>query len=150
VKRKLVHMWAQSKLLVLSLLKVEWIYGGTKLVWGMPVSKGNLCLPFPHINHLNTELNPICYLPTLLGAHHILHVSWIRVKECFCTCTINQPMHSYEYVQSHTDVLQQLVSVTPVTVISGPYTRVVRRAIFEYRENRSHGLDVPWQPVRRP
>ena len=24
---------------------------------------------------LNTKLNPICYLLTLLGAHHILHVS---------------------------------------------------------------------------
>jgi len=31
-------------------------------------------------NHLNAELNPICYLLALLGAHHILHVSRIRVK----------------------------------------------------------------------
>ena len=29
---------------------------------------------------LNAELNPICHLLTLLGAHHILHVSRIRVK----------------------------------------------------------------------
>jgi len=29
---------------------------------------------------LNAELNPIYYLLTLLGAHHILHVSRIRVK----------------------------------------------------------------------
>jgi len=29
---------------------------------------------------LNAELNPICYLLALLGAHHILHVSRIRVK----------------------------------------------------------------------
>ena len=33
-----------------------------------------------HINPLNTELNPICYLLALLGAHHFLHVSRIRVK----------------------------------------------------------------------
>jgi len=32
------------------------------------------------INPLNTELNPICYLLALLGAHHFLHVSRIRVK----------------------------------------------------------------------
>ena len=32
-------------------------------------------------NPLNTELNPICHLLALLGAHHILHVSRIRVKE---------------------------------------------------------------------
>jgi len=30
-------------------------------------------------NHLNVELNPICYLLALL-AHHFLHVSRIRVK----------------------------------------------------------------------
>ena len=29
---------------------------------------------------LNAELNPICHLLTLLGAHHIFHVSRIRVK----------------------------------------------------------------------
>jgi len=33
-----------------------------------------------HFNPLNPELNPICYLLTLLGAHHFLHVSRIRVK----------------------------------------------------------------------
>jgi hypothetical protein len=34
-----------------------------------------------NINPLNAELNPICHLLALLGAHHILHVSRIRVKE---------------------------------------------------------------------
>jgi len=32
------------------------------------------------INPLNPELNPICYLLALLGAHHFLHVSRIMVK----------------------------------------------------------------------
>jgi len=31
-------------------------------------------------NPLNAELNPICYLLAILGAHHFLHVSRIRVK----------------------------------------------------------------------
>ena len=31
------------------------------------------------INPLNAELNPICHSLALLGAHHILHVSRIRV-----------------------------------------------------------------------
>ena len=35
---------------------------------------------FVAINPLNPELNPICYLLALLGAHHFLHVSRIRVK----------------------------------------------------------------------
>jgi hypothetical protein len=32
------------------------------------------------LNPLNPELNPICHLLALLGAHHCLHVSRIRVK----------------------------------------------------------------------
>jgi len=32
------------------------------------------------INPLNAELNPIYYLLALLGAHHFLHVSRIRVN----------------------------------------------------------------------
>jgi len=31
-------------------------------------------------NPLNAQLNPICHLLALLGAHHILDVSRIRVK----------------------------------------------------------------------
>jgi len=33
-----------------------------------------------NINPLKTQLNPICHLLALLGAHHILHVSRIRVN----------------------------------------------------------------------
>jgi len=36
------------------------------------------------LNPLNAELNPICHLLALLGAHHILHVSRVRVKKAFC------------------------------------------------------------------
>jgi len=35
------------------------------------------------INPLNAQLNPICHLLALLGAHHILHFSRIRVKVDF-------------------------------------------------------------------
>jgi len=35
---------------------------------------------FVSFNPLNAELNPICYLLALLGAHHFLLVSRIRVK----------------------------------------------------------------------
>jgi len=31
-------------------------------------------------NPLKAELNPICHLPALLGAHHIFHVSGLTVK----------------------------------------------------------------------
>jgi len=33
------------------------------------------------VNPLNAELNPTCHLLALLGAHHFLHVSRIRVKK---------------------------------------------------------------------
>ena len=36
--------------------------------------------PMTALNPLNPELNPICHLLALLGAHHFLHVSRIRVK----------------------------------------------------------------------
>ena len=32
------------------------------------------------INPLNAELNPICHLLALLGAHPVLHVSRVKVK----------------------------------------------------------------------
>jgi len=32
------------------------------------------------LNPLNAKLNPICHLLALLGAHHILYFSWLRVK----------------------------------------------------------------------
>ena len=38
----------------------------------------NLKLYF--FNPLNAKLNPVCHLLALLGAHHIFHVSGLRVK----------------------------------------------------------------------
>ena len=44
------------------------------------ITAGLFCFSVPEFNPLNPELNPICYLLALLGAHHFLHVSSIRVK----------------------------------------------------------------------
>ena len=41
---------------------------------------GTVLRRIQEINSLNAELNPICYLLALLGAHCFLHVSRIRVK----------------------------------------------------------------------
>jgi hypothetical protein len=57
------------------------------------------------VNPLNAELNAICHLLALLGAHHILHVSRIRVKH-----SINKRREFYEilslsiyiYIHTHT------------------------------------------------
>jgi len=45
-----------------------------------------------NINPLKTQLNPICHLLALLGAHHILHVSRIRVNIAFRANTIYQQL----------------------------------------------------------
>jgi hypothetical protein len=44
------------------------------------------------LNPLNAELNPICHLLALLGAHPILHVSRIRVKSFLATFDARQPL----------------------------------------------------------
>jgi hypothetical protein len=49
------------------------------------------CCDF-HFNPLNAELNPICHLLALLGAHHIFHVSGLRVKT---DAEIIQPYFSF-------------------------------------------------------
>jgi len=46
---------------------------------GLP-ELGSGCLPKALPLHHFTELIPICHLVALLGAHHILHVSKIRVN----------------------------------------------------------------------
>jgi len=49
------------------------------------------------INPLNAELNPICYLLALLGAHHFLHVSRIRVKVTFKSLGFKYPVVSADW-----------------------------------------------------
>jgi len=44
---------------------------------------GNCGLLWHFVNPLNAELNPICHLLALLRAHHILHVSRVRIKFLF-------------------------------------------------------------------
>jgi len=36
---------------------------------------------YESLNPLNAELNPICHLLALLEAHHIFHVSGLRVND---------------------------------------------------------------------
>jgi len=44
-------------------------------------------------NPLNAELNPICHLLALVGAHHIFHVSGLRVK----FLNVKQPILQYTH-----------------------------------------------------
>jgi len=61
---------------------VQWIPGAFFLRVKRPWREANHSLPSStEINPLNAELNPICRLLALLGAHRILHISRIKVKK---------------------------------------------------------------------
>ena len=44
------------------------------------LQRTELDITYSKLNPLTPELNPICYFLALLGPHHFLHVSRIRVK----------------------------------------------------------------------
>ena len=88
------------------------------------------------INPLNAELNPICHLLALLGAHHILHVSSVRVKmddvrslECSCTVQISA-FHSsvternYRTVQGITELHVNNLITTHLCLIQNSFSVV--------------------------
>jgi len=55
------------------------------------------------LNPLNAELNPICYLLALLGPHHFLHVSRIRVKSLTIRLRMSY-IYIYTYIYIHTHI----------------------------------------------
>ena len=65
-----------------------------------------LLYPVKYVNPLNAELNSICYLLALLGAHHFLHVSRIRVKSL-----ILRLLMSYIYIYIY--LLRSWVRIPP-------------------------------------
>jgi len=55
-------------------------------------------------NPLNAELSPICHLLALLGAHHIFHVSRVRVKvmrTCLWKSSVLIMMCSWDFCVFH-------------------------------------------------
>ena len=57
-----------------------WGGGLEAKVRNCPITEVKIELYLFFLNSLNAELNPICHLLALLGAHHILHISRKRVK----------------------------------------------------------------------
>ena len=101
---------ANRKLGVMQLRRNRWIFWETQIhkttfphiyaTWNDQVSDScplilSLCMiPTPNclrqLTPLNAELNPIFHLLALLGAHHIFHVSGLRVKrDNFCYIQAN-------------------------------------------------------------
>ena len=84
-----------------------------------------------YINHLNAKLNPICHLLVLLLAHHIFHVSGVRVKTFSFSivlnlyisgptifCYISKQAESFRLKVAQTWLLSQPVPVTQVVSIT--------------------------------
>ena len=65
---------------------------------------------FRFYNPLNAELNPISHLLTLLGAHHIFHVSGLRVKYSF-----RGPWNTRRKLGSSSRECASVFSVAPVS-----------------------------------
>ena len=56
-----------------------------------------------NFNPLNAELIPICHLLALLGVHHFLHVSRIRVKSLTLRLLMSYTyIHTYIHIYIHT------------------------------------------------
>ena len=53
---------------------------GVLIKWLCEMHGATIKIVTEKINPLNAELNPICHLQASLVAHHIIHVSRIRVK----------------------------------------------------------------------
>jgi len=84
----------------------------TSFVFLLSIFSGTLSIGklMVYFNPLNTELNPICHLLALLGAHPIFHISRIRVNT-----VLNATTYTYlkgVYVESW-----QHISVVYSTII---------------------------------
>ena len=69
------------------------------------------------INPLNAELNPICHLLALLGSHHILHVSRIRVN--YSTTVWCCPTSLYNHINNtwwRSELRRGTICVTLISV----------------------------------
>jgi hypothetical protein len=70
------------------------------------------------LNPLNTKLNPICHLLALLGAHHILHISGIRVNVViFNEAGIDVAVNRVEWIAVTESVMLVLVLLLLLMVV---------------------------------
>jgi len=71
-----------------------------------------------YFNPLNAELNPICHLLALLGAHHILHVSRIRVNHVYnpLNAQLNPTCHLLALLGAHHTVHVSRIRVNVLVI----------------------------------
>jgi len=69
--RKKGRVYTQFHYELILLLCFDWIYSAPLIIWEHKAEEASK----KSINITPAELNPICHLLALLGAHHILHVN---------------------------------------------------------------------------
>ena len=71
------------------------------------------------INPLKAELNPICHLLALLGAHLIFHVSRIRVNSAQIVITIHcGTVYDWNWIQCNCPLLDWIALVSQVLYVT--------------------------------
>ena len=71
-----------------------------------------------YINPLKAELNPICHLLALLGAHHILHISRIKVNPS--NAKLNPICHLLALLGAHHILHVSRIKVNPSNAMLNP------------------------------
>jgi hypothetical protein len=97
------------------------------------------------VNPLNTELNPICHLLVLLGAHHIFHVSGLRVKSirnltlrgpCIVIYSYNKTNEMHWFLNFIFGIELYMFRTDPLSIIRSPvpYTQLYVCVIIKYHK----------------
>ena len=98
------------------------------------INKGITSISF---NPLNAKLNPICHLQALLGAHHSLHFSRIRVK-----CVIADSVLCQTAFHSH-----GINWVSACNIFHSAFLPSFSRCIIQLFITFKFIRDVNWNPV---
>ena len=91
------------------------------------------------LNPLNAELNPICHLLALLGAHPILHVSRTRVKK---VCILLRPRKTFNLLTPNDVYSGRTVPLTSKCCILYIYSTNIGTEYFK------HGIYSPFFPLQ--
>jgi len=93
------------------------------------------------LNPLKAELNPICHLLALLGAHHILHVGRIRVN-C-STCFERHTAHHQELTNCNCSLWFYMRLWLPVAVMAEPW-QLPAITVYELLMMSDVSLETCW------
>ena len=93
------------------------------------------------INPLNAKFNPICHLLALLGAHHILHVSRIRVN-------VAVYLRAHQLKNLEPDVLHPWIYVAPTNEIKPSPIPIIYGRFLSNTSRKARTTILSWKKKR--